>query len=417
MKDYEIGSAADAVLTEAAETIGTPCYVYFCDRIKTRIDDLSAAFGGRFSQSFAAKCNPNPGVLEFLNGRIDFLDVSSIGELRLARKAGWHPSQASFTGPGKREFEIQEAIEHGIGELVIESVREALIADRISASLGICQNVLLRLSPTSVPKGFGDRMAGQPCAFGIDAEAMVSDIPKIQSLNNINICGLHIYSGTQSLNPTAICENYRNFIGLFQECCSAFDITPQKLVFGSGLGVAYHENDVPLDLDSVASEINADLDTLKQNPRFSESQLILELGRYLVGHAGFFVTRVISVKESRGTKIGICDGGLNNHLPASGNFGMVIRRNYKMHKIGNQIRPDEKVDLVGPLCTSIDKLATGVMLPSISEGDLVAIHNSGAYGLTASPIHFISHQPPSEIIASDQGLVDVTRQLGDISHS
>ncbi|MEM6498597.1 MAG: type III PLP-dependent enzyme, partial [Pseudomonadota bacterium] len=212
MKDYEIGSVEDEVLIEAAQTFGTPCYVYFCERIETRIKELYAAFGGRFSQSFAAKCNPNPGVLEFLKDRIEFLDVSSIGELRLALKAGWHPSQASFTGPGKREFEIQEAIENGIGELVIESVREAFIADQIAASLAVRQNVLLRLSPTRVPKGFGDRMAGQPCAFGIDAEVMASDVSKIQSLKNINICGLHIYSGTQSLNPAAICENYRNFI-------------------------------------------------------------------------------------------------------------------------------------------------------------------------------------------------------------
>ncbi|MEM8971451.1 MAG: type III PLP-dependent enzyme [Pseudomonadota bacterium] len=416
MKDYEASSVEDEVLTEAARTFGTPCYVYFCDRIESRIQELSAAFGGRFSQSFAAKCNPNPGVLEFLNSRIDFLDVSSIGELRLALQAGWHPSQASFTGPGKREFEIREAIESGIGELVIESVREALIADQIAASLDRRQNVLLRLSPTSVPKGFGDRMAGQPCAFGIDAEAMASEIPKIQSLKNISICGLHIYSGTQSLNPAAICENYQNFVGLFQECCTEFDITPQKLIFGSGLGVAYHEKDVPLDLDAIANETNAVLDALKQQPRFSNTQLILELGRYLVGDAGFFVTRVISVKESRGSRIGICDGGLNNHLPASGNFGMVIRRNYKMHKIGKLVQPGERVDLVGPLCTSIDKLATGITLPRISEGDLIAIHNSGAYGLTASPIHFISHKPPSEVIVNEHGLVDVTRQLGDISH-
>jgi diaminopimelate decarboxylase len=152
----------------------------------------------------------------------------------------------------------------------------------------------------------------------------------------------------------------------------------------------------------------ADLDAFKREPRFAGTQLVLELGRYLVGEAGYFLTRVVSVKQSRGSRIGICDGGMNNHLPASGNFGMVVPRNYSMHKVGGS-GPDEKVDLVGPLCTSIDRLARGRVMPRIEEGDLIAVHNSGSYGLTASPVHFISHGLPREIFVDAQGPRDVTR--------
>jgi diaminopimelate decarboxylase len=134
---------------------------------------------------------------------------------------------------------------------------------------------------------------------------------------------------------------------------------------------------------------------------------VLELGRYLVGEAGYFVTRVIAVKESRGRRIAICDGGMNSHLPAAGHFGMVVPRNYRMHRVAGDMPEGavEEVDLAGPLCTSIDKIGRGVSLPRLAPGDLVAVHCSGAYGPTASPLGFISHSPPVEVLAGAAGLV------------
>jgi diaminopimelate decarboxylase len=408
------GAAVDAQLENAARAFGTPSYVYFTSAIEGRGRRLRAAFGGRFALSFAAKSNPNPALLGWLKEHVEFLDVSSIGELRLGLGAGWDASRASFTGPGKRAFELREAIQGGIGELVVESVREAVVADGIAASLGRVQDVLIRLAPQRVPKGFGDHMAGRPSAFGIDVEEMHEALPIILALSNLRVAGLHIYSGTQCLKPDAIVENYKTFIAVFREVSERYDLRPGKLVFGSGLGIPYHAGDAPLDLDAVAGGIADDLDALAKEPRFRATRLVLELGRYLVGEAGYFLTRVISVKTSRGSRIAICDGGMNNHLPASGHFGMVIHRNYVMHKVGDQSGPAEAVDLVGPLCTSIDRLAKGVTLPSIEEGDLVAVHASGAYGLTASPIHFISHAAPREVLIDQHGSRDVTRALGDI---
>lgn len=398
----------DAMLSEAASRFGTPLYVYVTDAIAARAAHLHDAFGGRFALSYAVKANPNPALLAWLMDHVGYVDVSSIGELRLARDAGWDPARASFTGPGKRSFEIEEAIACGVGELVVESVQEACIASHVAGSLGKVQDVLIRIAPDQVPRGFGDQMAGRPSPFGIDWEVTAADLPKILSLPHLNITGFHIYSGTQCLKAEAICANYRAFIGIFRDLCARHDIRPQKLVFGSGLGIPYHDGDVPLDLMAVADDIAADLDALKREPRFAEAELVLELGRYLVGEAGFFLTRVISIKSSRGVKICICDGGMNNHLPATGHFGMVIRRAYSMHKVHGGV-PTEKVDLVGPLCTSIDRLGGGVLLPEINEGDLIAIHNSGAYGLTASPLHFISHGLPGEALATGPKLTNVTR--------
>ncbi|MEP3332259.1 type III PLP-dependent enzyme [Sedimentitalea sp.] len=398
----------DACLTEAAQKFGTPSYVYLTEAIDRRLAEIRAAFGPDFALSYAMKCNPNPGLLSWLAGRIEFLDVSSIGELRLGRQAGWEPARASFTGPGKRNAEIAEAIESGVGELILENLREAIVANRIAGEIGRVQDVLIRLAPSRVPKGFGDHMAGRPSPFGIDIEDSAEQLPRIFALPHLTVVGLHIYSGTQCLKPEAICENYRIFMSIFRDICEAHDLSPQKLVFGSGLGIPYHPGDVPLELNKVADGIRAELQTFCAEPRFSDTRLILELGRYLIGEAGYFLTGVVGIKESRGQRIVICDGGMNNHLPASGHFGMVIHRNYRMHRVGGG-EGEEKVNLVGPLCTSIDRLANAVALPPLDEGDVVAVHCSGAYGLTASPIHFISHAYPREILVEGQTYTDISR--------
>src|SRR5690606_3390061 len=175
----------------------------------------------------------------------------------------------------------------GLGELIIESPREAALANEIAGELGIKQDVLVRLAPAVVPRGFGDNMAGRPCAFGIDVEDVARDLPPILALPNLNLTGFHIYSGTQCLRADAIRQNYKIFTDTFRSVCEAHDITPQKLIFGSGLGIPYHDSDTGLDLEQVALGVNDDLDAFKDHPRFRASTLVLELGRYLVGEAGF----------------------------------------------------------------------------------------------------------------------------------
>lgn len=402
----------DARLAEAAERFGTPAYVYSADLAGDRLAHLRHHLGRWFAISFAVKSNPNPALLGWMRDRLDYLDISSGGEFALSRQAGWDPERISFTGPAKQEAELRAAIEGGLGELVLESLREAELANAIAAETGQIQPVLVRIAPARVPKGFGDQMAGRPSPFGIDVEDAAEILPRIAQLPNLRIIGLHIYSGTQCLRPDAICENWRIFMQVFAETCAALDLRPEKLIFGAGLGIPYHPGDPALDLGAIAAAIGPELDSFRADPRFADTLMVLELGRYLVGPAGWFVTRVVSVKQSRGARIAICDGGLNANLAASGNFGMVLRRNYVIHRIGGDqdgARISEKHDISGPLCTSIDKLGGGVMLPRLEPGDLIAIHACGAYGPTASPVHFITHPLPCEVLMTGGQLQDITR--------
>jgi diaminopimelate decarboxylase len=220
---------------------------------------------------------------------------------------------------------------------------------------------------------------------------------QILQKKNLRVEGFHIYSGTQCLKADAIVQNYEIFIRIFKTLSANHDIRPRKLVFGGGLGIPHHDEDQPLALDAVAAQIIPALDALKQDERFAETELVLEVGRYLVGEAGRYLTRVINVKRSRGVLLAICDGGMNHHLAACGLMGSVIPRNYRMSKAGTSPDgPAQTYELTGPLCTTIDRFGRKVRMPGLQAGDVIAVECSGAYGLTASPVHFISHAPPKE---------------------
>lgn len=379
---------------------GTPCYVYLMDDIRDRIAQVRATFGDRFAISYAVKSNPNPDLLRRLREQVDTLDVSSGGELELALATGWEPARVTFTGPAKRAPELAAAASHSIGEVVVESVREAEALDDEAARRGVRQPILIRVSPAKLAPGFGIRMAGRASQFGVDEEELDDATARIAALPHLRLDGFHIYSGTQCLRPTSLADNLSNFIEIFRRAAATHDLEPVKLVFGAGFGVPYFEDDVPLDLSIVAAAVNPALDRLRSEPRFRSTVFVLETGRYLVSEAGIYLTRVISRKRSRGTEFAICDGGLNHHITACGHLGSVIHRNYRMFKLGAEESPAEPVphDLVGPLCTAIDTLGRGVLLPPLEVGDVVGVRSSGAYGLTASPVHFIRHPPAKEIL-------------------
>ncbi len=378
---------------------GTPAFVYVYDEVRARLAALREAFGERFEFGYAAKSNPHHGLLQRLREDVQGLDISSGGEWQRALDAGWDAARLGFTGPAKREGELEAAVAGGIGRIVLESIEEARLVHRLAGEQGRGQKVLVRIGPRKVPRGFGIQLAGKASQFGIDEEVLDEALDVILGLEHLELEGFHVFLGTQCLQPEPIAESYAIAAELFRDVCERFDLTPSRLVFGSGLGVPYHEGTEPVDLNEVARLALPGLDALRAQPRFQDSRWFLEMGRYLVGSAGTYLTRVLRIKESRGTRIAICDGGMNHHLAASGQLGSVIRRNFKMRVLGSRSGgAPVPHDVVGPLCTSIDLLGRKVELPPLEAGDVIAIENSGAYGPTASPVGFISHPHPNEFL-------------------
>lgn len=400
-------------LASVAETIGTPTYVYDVQTIRDRFARLRQVFGNRFGVSYAVKANPNVELLRRIEPQVATFDVSSFKEMERALAAGCAPARVTFSGPAKRRPEIERAIALGLGELVLESMAEAECASRFAAASGRTQPVLIRINPTAVPRHFGVNMAGKASQFGIDEEEIDDAIDRIASLPGLRLIGFHIYSGTNCLKAEAIADNFEIFIRLFRKAAARAGLHPAKLVFGSGFGVPYYNEDGPLDVEAAAARIVPMIDALKAEAAFAQTECILEMGRWLVGPAGWLLTGVVTEKLSRGTHFLICDAGFNNHLAACGMMGTVIRRNWRYANVNaGEVNVGDAQSrtytLVGPLCTTIDVLASDIALPKTAPGDVLAIANSGAYGLTASPTRFISHPEPAEVLLDGEDMVAVS---------
>jgi len=150
------------------------------------------------------------------------------------------------------------------------------------------------------------------------------------------------------------------------------------------------------------NEIGSLMTETRARPTFAGTRFVVEPGRYLVGEAGIYVARVVDIKASRGKRFLVLDGGMHHHLAASGNLGQVIKRSFPIGLLNRlEESPTDTVDIVGPLCTPLDTLARDTRLPRARVGDLVGIFQSGAYGRTASPLSFLSHPTPPEVLVED----------------
>ena len=239
-------------------------------------------------------------------------------------------------------------------------------------------------------------MGGGPKQFGVDAERVPAMLRRMGQLG-LDFQGFHIFSGSQNLRAGAIAEAQRKTIELALRLADHTPAPARTLNIGGGFGIPYFPGEQPLDIAAVGANLAELLPQVRQ--RLPQAQVVVELGRYLVGEAGIYACRVVDRKISRGHVFLVTDGGLHHHLAASGNFGQVIRKNFPV-AVGNKVVGAEReiASVVGPLCTPLDLLADNMEMAKADVGDLIVVLQSGAYGLTASPTGFLSHPPPAEVL-------------------
>ncbi len=382
-----------------AERVGsTPFFAYDRHRLTERVASLRAALPDDVELGYAIKANPMPAVVQHLSGLVDSFDVASGGELRVALDTPMPAERVSFAGPGKTPAELSQAIAAG-ATIELESETEAARVVEAGERLGVRPRVAVRVNPDFRVKGSGMRMGGGPQQFGVDAERVPALLATLARAD-LELLGFHIFAGSQNLNAEILCEAQRATVALALRLAEDCPAPVRYLNIGGGFGIPYSDRDSPLDLDAIGENL-AGLMADAIRPNLPAARVVVELGRYIVGECGVYVTRIVDRKESRGKLFLVVDGGLHHQLAASGNLGQVIRRNYPVAIAGRAADVDtEQVTVVGCLCTPLDLLADDVALPRAEIGDLVVIFQAGAYGLTASPTGFLSHPAPVEVLVS-----------------
>ena len=375
----------------AARVGSTPFFAYDRDLLSARVAAVRSALSAEIALSYAVKANPMPAVLHHMSGEVDGFDVASAGELQLALDTTMPADRISFAGPGKTTDELVQAVAAGV-TVELESAGELVRLREVSERLGLRARVALRVNPDFSVRGSGMTLGGGAQQFGIDAE----QVPAVLSqLGDLDFYGFHVFAGSQNLRADSICEAQRATVELVLRLAEAAPSPVRYVNLGGGFGIPYSARDTDLDLAPIGENLAKLVDTsLRQ---LSDARVQIELGRYLVGEAGVYVTRVVDRKQSRGTTFLVVDGGLHHQLAASGNFGQKIRRNYPLTCATSESTV-ETVTVVGCLCTPLDLLGDKVELARAEVGDLIAIFQAGAYGLTASPTAFLGHPPPREVL-------------------
>lgn len=384
-------------VSELAAEHGTPLYAYSRDRLRARHDELREALPPEVAITYAVKANPNVDVLRLLGPLYDGVDVASMGEMRRCLEAGIPAAKMSFTGPGKSPAELRFAISEGIGTLSVENERELDHCEAIAAELGREARILIRVNPAFELSSAGLKMGGGAKQFGIDSERVPEVIRRLAASASLRYLGIHIFAGVQNLSAESILSAYDRIMAYAGELGAETGVPVQVLNLGGGFGIPHHKGDTALDLPALGRGFRELVK--RRRPEIPATRLKIELGRYIVGESGVYLARILYRKVSRGATFYIMDGGMHHYLAASGNISpSPIHR--PMHvTVGNRLDgPRSKVNVVGPLCTPMDKFGLNLEMPEADEGDLVAVLNAGAYGYTMSPLGFLSHRPPAEVL-------------------
>ena len=375
----------------------TPLFLYDVDRVRQQVAAFRSAMPERLALHYAVKANPFAPLLEAIAPLVDGFDLASRGEIE--RTDGFDLPR-SLAGPAKTVADLEAALRAGV-TVHVESRSEARRLCETAMHVGIRPKAAVRINPPFLLKGAGMKMGGLASAFGVEPDEGASIAAWLRA-EDCDWRGYHVYAGSQSLSESAIVEAQAATLALIETLVDENGLVPPEVNLGGGFGIPYYAGETPLDLAPIGAALGELLDGAE---RLSKTHFVIELGRWLVGEAGVYLTRIVDLKDSHGQRFAATDGGLHHMLAASGNFGQFLRRNVP---VVNGSRMDEAADtpfnVVGRLCTPLDLLGDGVPLPAATaEGDVIAIFCAGAYGLTASPREFLSQPAAIEMLAQSSG--------------
>ena len=353
------------------EKYQTPLYVYDFNNITDRYEELKNAFGGKKSLvAYAVKSNSNLAVIRHLANLGAGADCVSIGEVRRALKAGVKKYKIIFSGVGKKDAEIHEALQEDILLINLESEAEMKRVEMIAKELGIEARISIRVNPNVDPKTHPYISTGlHENKFGVSLESAKRMYILAKKSEHLNPIGIHFHIGSQLTELAPITEA----CGIVADLVRSLDAIGIEIKFfdvGGGIGVVY-DDEVTIRPEDYAKAILSQLKGL-------DLTILSEPGRYMMANSGIFLTRVLYEKVNGDKRFVIVDGAMNDLLRPS------LYNAY--HKIEAVQKEGEKTpaDVVGPVCESGDFLGKDVALPPMNHNDILVVHSAGAYGFTMS---------------------------------
>ena len=287
------------------------CYIYDLQEITDRINEIDKYKLPNVSLYYAMKANPNKEVLKHVlkHKEVSGIEIASIGELNIARQIGLDDmSKVLFTGPGKTPQELEEAVKSKIRYINVESVVEAIRINDIAKRLNIPKvDILLRVNINYFLDGASEYMAGMSTKMGIDQSRFEEDYSYIKKLSHLNICGFHVFAADGVLDYNILLK-YADFVFKFVKEAEAIVGKVKVIDFGGGFGIDYTKAGMKFN----TKDYFIKLGEILKKYSFEDKEIILELGKYIVGSAGYYATKIVDIKDCKGMKHIVTAGGVNH---------------------------------------------------------------------------------------------------------
>lgn len=389
-----------------AEAYGTPCYRYDLRELDAAHARLTRALPGPHTLYYSLKANPHPGITERLHTRGCRAEVTSEAELETALTAGCPPAHCMVGGPGKTNALLDFALAHGVRDFSAESEGDLHRIGAAAARADTTARCLLRINPDRTSTQAALTMTGLSSQFGTDAAAVRADPGRYTHVPNAQLTGLHLYMGTGLDTADALLAEFETALTT-AAALSDLGLPLNRLNLGGGFGSPYARVGTPSDFPGLRPQLTALLDEFTPGWTEGHPEIVFESGRYLTAPCGTLICSVVDTKTSKGTTYVVLDAGINQ-------LGGTARARRPPFRIeARPVAPSSGVlaecQLVGPLCSPLDTWHDALPLQLPTPGDLFTVANTGAYGLTAALLGFLSHRPAAEICVDGNTVVSATR--------
>lgn len=376
-------------LGELAERVGTPCFVYDLSVAADRFTRLREALPERVHLAYAVKSNPGGPLLQTFAGLGAWFDCASAGEVARVLAAGGAGERMVLAGPAKSAADLEAALTAG-ARVQVDGIEDVTrLAEMHIGATPL--PVSVRVHPaTGIAEASAIIGGAGPSAFGVDEEELATFLAEAAAYPSVRVCGLQVFAASNELSADTLLANHAVTLGIARTVQEQHGVPVGLVDLGGGLGIPYAAGEPELDI----GHLGRGLANLLGEHDWFTGALLLEPGRWLSGPCGVYLTRIVRVKQSRGTRFAVLEGGINHLLRP-----LLTGQSFPVQLVGPSPADDrgERTPylLAGPLCTSLDRIGEAC-LPELVAGDLLAFGQAGAYGATQAMTTFLSRPAAAE---------------------